>query len=152
MVRPVRQRRRRVWIGAGLFVLAVGAGLYSLSLILREDVHFRSGELAYYVLVAPYRTMRTFPLYGALRHSVRYEYDAADGPAPARVSCVFTSTATGEALLHAYAAHCPPQREGPWGTTTGNRGLQCHAPGYHISIAVDTVENGTAVLIVFEEE
>ena len=129
-------------------VAAVAAAvLYCFALMLKEDVEFRVGQLAYYILVAPYGTLRDFPIYAATPTDVRYEYDAADGPAPARLTMTVHSPASAPSILDRYAEYCALRDSEIIADT-----VQCETSDYSIAIIATELQDGARLIITFEEK
>ena len=142
-------RRRSKILGVALVVVAVIVpALYGLTLPLRSDVMFGRRSIAYLELVAPRTVIRTFPVHRATS-DVQYEYDAADGPAPARITVMFGTAAEADALLAAYSRYCAERGLQP---APAKNGLTCHAKGYQIAIQPSVGAQRNQVVLVFEEE
>jgi hypothetical protein len=121
---------------------------YGLTLPLRSDVTFGRRSIAFLELIAPRTVVRTFPVHRATS-DVQYEYDAADGPAPARITVMFGTAVEADALLAAYSRYCAERGLQP---APAKNGLTCHAKGYQIAIQPSIGAQRNQVVIVFEEE
>jgi hypothetical protein len=142
-------RRVPRWAWALVGALFVVAAVYTLTLPLREDVLFTGRHPAYLVLVAPRAVVRTFPLHESMPGSVVYEHDAADGPAPARLTVTFSSRTDPQRALEAYAGTCSARG---YRTERAGGQVECRAPGYAIAVGARPQAGGSDVTITFEEE
>jgi hypothetical protein len=132
-------------------LILIPAAIYAITLPLREDVRFSSRHPAYLVLVAPRAVVRSFPLHQAISDSTMYEHDAADGPAPARLTVTFATLVEPAQTLEEYSRICSARGYQPV-TSPGPVHVQCRAPGYAITVGASKQENRNEVSIVFEEE
>lgn len=156
--RVCRRRVLLLFLGVGLLsvILAI---LYAGSLILRDEVEFRSGDVISWILASSV-TIRDFPTPGADATPRKLIYRAGDGPAPARIVLSFDSRESPSSVVASLATYCAAQKYEVKGagveqppTPTPAPALQCVASDYLISITLKPREpHGASVIVEFEEK
>lgn len=142
-----RYGQRRGFATALLALAAVCTAGYALALHFRQDVAFGRGSFAYWVLVARHQEIRQFPALGA-QVPPRYEYDAADGNAPARITATFPASAPPAEVRKSYAEICRAEN---FPATLGEDAVRCQATKWDIAIQTSAAGPGSAVVITWEE-
>ncbi len=135
-----------------LTVTAIGAGIYVLSVSLSENLTFRLGDAAYYI-IATSKTVREFPRFSAAAQAVNFTYSARDGPAPGQISMTYASTAATEDLDRRHRAYCEGQRYAsvPEDDLFLASRLGCEASDYRIEVKLRPRDQGTWVTVEFLE-
>ncbi len=139
--------RKRWWVRAAVGLIALSLVGYTFALHLREDLEFAPGSFAYYVLVARHREVRQFAALAA-QDPPRFEYDAADGNAPARITATFRASASPVKVREAYAELCRAQGYGP---TVGADAIRCQTAKWDITVQATDQGRGASVVVAWEE-
>ena len=135
-----------------LTVATIGAGFYVLNVALSDNLSFRPGDVAYYI-VATSRTVREFPRFSAAAQAVDFTYSARDGTAPEQISMTYASTAAAEDLDRRHRAYCQVQHYAsvPEDDLFLASRLGCEASDYRIEVNLRPHDQGTLVTVDFVE-
>ena len=131
-----------------LTVVAIGAGIYVLSIALSDHLTFRRGGPAYAIVVTS-GTVRDFPQFGAVKRGAEYTYSARDGTAPGHITMTYASTVGVEDLERRYRDHCARQGYArvPEDRHLLASRLGCDASDYRIEVGFRR-QNGTTLVTV----
>ena len=150
----VTGRALRIWLVAflTLVVVAIGSGIYILSVSLSDDLAFRQGDAAYYIVVTS-KTVRDFPRYSEVGQVAKFIYSARDGTAPGQIVMTYSSKGSVGEIDEKYQDYC--ERQGY--SKVPNEGLflesrlGCDASDYRIEVDFQQRSTATSVTVVFIE-
>ncbi len=147
-----RALRVRLVVFLTLTVVAIGSGIYVLSVAFSVHLTFQQSDAAYTIVVTS-KTVRQFPRFTAAGQAVDFTYSARDGTAPGQIIMTYSSKDAVEDLDRKYQDYCERQgyaRVPKDGHFLASR-LGCDASDYRIEVDFRQRNNATLVTVVFLE-